>query len=52
MKKIAKIYSEFIDYCESINPEEKRKIENAIVRLSSFIIVITTILLFKLYSNE
>jgi hypothetical protein len=48
MKKIAKIYSEFIDYCESINPDEKRKIENAMIRLASLVVVITTILLFKM----
>jgi hypothetical protein len=48
MKKISKIYGDFINYYENINPDEKRKIENAIVRLASLVVVITTILLFKM----
>ena len=52
MKKITKIYSDFIDYCDSINPDEKRKIENAMIQMASLAVVITAIVLFKLYGNE
>jgi hypothetical protein len=48
MKKISKIYGDFINYCENINPDEKRKIENAMIRLASLAVVITAIVLFKM----
>jgi hypothetical protein len=48
MKKITKIYNNFIDYCENINPEEKKEIENIVIKVTSLVGIISFFIFIKM----
>jgi len=48
MKKISKIYSNFLFKLENIEPEKQKKIENAMIKGASLVGVLTVLMILKL----